>query len=132
MSLLSKDASSIPAMVGDAIEQLDKLVRNEVQLARAEISEKVGQAGIGVAYVAAAGVLMIPALVVLLMALALWLNDMGMSLVVSHLIAGAIGAGLSVVVALIGLNRLKPKSLTPTVTIYQIEQDAAAAREFVK
>jgi hypothetical protein len=132
MSLLSKDASSIPAMVGDAIEQLGKLVRNEVQLARAEISEKVGQAGIGVAYVAAAGVLMIPALVVLLMALALWLNDMGMSLVVSHLIAGAIGAGLSVVVALIGLNRLKPKSLTPTVTIYQIEQDAAAAREFVK
>ena len=57
---LSNDVRSIPALFGDAIEHLGKLVHNEVQLARAEISEKVAQAGMGVAYVAAAGVLMIP------------------------------------------------------------------------
>ena len=57
---LSDDFRTIPALFGDAIEQLGKLVHNEVQLARARISEKVTQAGTGIAYVAAAGVLMIP------------------------------------------------------------------------
>jgi hypothetical protein len=129
---LSNDVRSIPALFGDAIEQLGKLVHNEVQLARAEISEKVTQAGMGVAYVAAAGVLMIPALVVLLLTLALWLNDMGLSLVISHLIAAAIGAVVSVILGVVGLNRFKPEKLTPTVTIQQVERDVAAAKELAK
>lgn len=129
---LSNDVRSIPALFGDAIEQLGKLVHNEVQLARAEISEKVTQAGMGVAYVAAAGVLMIPALVVLLLTLALWLNDMGLSLVISHLIAAASGAVVSVILGVVGLNRFKPEKLTPTVTIQQVERDVAAAKELAK
>ena len=129
---LSNDVRSIPALFGDAIEQLGKLVHNEVQLARAEISEKVAQAGTGVAYVAAAGVVMIPVLVVLLIALALWLNQKGLSPVMSHLLAAAIGAGVSIVLGLVGLNRLKPEKLTPTVTIRQVERDVAAAKELAK
>jgi len=129
---LSNDVRSIPALFGDAIEHLGKLVHNEVQLARAEMSEKVAQAGMGVAYVAAAGVLMIPVLVVLLLTLALWLNDMGLSLVISHLLAAAIGAVVSVILGVVGLNRFKPEKLTPTVTIQQVERDVAAAKELAK
>ena len=129
---LSNDARSIPALFGDAIEQLGKLVSNEIQLARAEISEKVAQAGMGVVYVAAAGVLMIPVLVVLLITLALWLIQMGMSPVVSHLIAAAVGAVVSLILALVGFNHLKPEKLKPTVTIQQVERDVAAAKELAK
>jgi uncharacterized membrane protein YgcG len=129
---LSNDVYSIPALFGDAIERLGKLVHNEVQLARAEISEKVAQAGMGVTYVAAAGVLMIPVLVVLLITLALWLNDMGLSLVISHLIAAASAAVVSVILGVVGLNRFKPEKLTPTVTIQQVERDVAAAKELAK
>jgi hypothetical protein len=129
---LSDNVRSIPALFGDAIEQLGKLVSNEVQLARAELSQKVAQAAMGVAYVAAAGVLMIPVLVVLLLALALWLVEMGFSPIVSHLIAAAVGAAVSVIVGLVGLNRLKPEKLTPTVTIQQIERDVAAAKELAR
>jgi Putative Actinobacterial Holin-X, holin superfamily III len=129
---LSNDVHSIPALIGDAIEQLGKLVHNEVQLARAEMSEKVAQAGMGVTYVAAAGVLMIPVLVVLLITLALWLNDMGLSLVISHLIAAASGAVVSVILGVVGLNRFKAEKLTPTVTIQQVEHDVAAAKELAK
>src|SRR5688572_21070300 len=116
----SDNVRSIPSLFGDAIEQLGKLVSNEVQLARAELSQKVAQAAMGVAYVAAAGVLMIPVLVVLLLALALWLVEMGFSPIVSHLIAAEVGAAVSVILGLVGLNRLKPEKLTPTVTIQQI------------
>ena len=129
---LTNDVRSIPALFGDAIEQLGKLVSNEVQLARAEISEKVGQAGMGVAYVAAAGVLMIPVLVVLLITLALWLIQSGMSPIVSHLIAAAVGAVVSLILGVVGLNHLKPEKLTPTVTTQQLELDVAAAKELAK
>jgi hypothetical protein len=129
---LAKDIHTIPALFGDAIEQLGKLVHNEIQLARAEISEKVAQAGVGVAYVAAAGMLMIPVLVVLLITLALWLSQMGLSQVGSHLVAAAIGAGVSIVLGVVGMNRLKPEKLTPTVTIQQVEHDVAAAKEIAR
>ena len=129
---LSSDPRSIPELFGDAIEQLGKLVQNEVQLARAEISEKAAQAGMGAAYVAAAAVLCIPVLVLLLMAFALWLVQMGFSPVVSHLMAAAVGALLSVVLGLVGLNRLKPENLTPNVTLRQVKRDVAAAKEMVK
>ncbi len=36
---ISDDVRTIPALFGDAIEQLGKLVQNEVQLARAELTE---------------------------------------------------------------------------------------------
>src|ERR1700730_7664000 len=126
---LSNDVRSIPALFEDAIEHLGKLVHNEVQLARVEMSEKLAQAGMGVAYVAPPVVLIIPVLVVLLIPLALWLNDMGLSLVISHLIAAASGAVVSVILDVVGLNRFKAEKLTPTVTIQQVEHDVAAAKE---
>lgn len=129
---LSTDLRSIPALVGDAIEQLGKLVQNEVQLARVEISEKVVQAGMGLAYVAAAGILIIPVLVVLLIALALWFTQLGLSAVASHLLAAAVGACVSIVLGVIGLNKLKPEKLTPTVTLQQVERDVATAKELAK
>jgi Putative Actinobacterial Holin-X, holin superfamily III len=126
---ISNNARAIPALFSDAMEQLGKLVHNEVKLARAEINEKVVHAGIGVAYVAAAGVLMIPALVVLLIALAIWLSEMGMAPVGSYLTAGAVSAFISVMLGIIGLIRLKPEKLTPTVTIQQVGRDVAVAKE---
>ena len=59
---LSDDLHSIPRLVGDAVEQLAKLVQNEAQLARTELSEKLAQAGTGAAYLAAAGIFAIPVL----------------------------------------------------------------------
>ena len=44
---LSEDFNAIPKLFGDAVEQLGKLVQNEAQLARAELSQKITQAGIG-------------------------------------------------------------------------------------
>lgn len=129
---LSSDPRSIPELFGDAIEQLGKLVQNEVQLARAEIADKAAQAAMGAAYVGAAAILCIPVLVLLLMALALWLVQMGFSPVASHLIAAGVGALVSVVLAFVGLNRLKAENLTPTVTLRQVKRDVAAAKEMVK
>lgn len=130
---LSSDLHSIPELAGNAVEQLAKLVQNETQLARAEISQKLAQAGMGAAYIGAAAILLVPVLVVLLITLALWLNQaMGLSLIVSHLTAAIAGALVSALLALIGKSYLKPENLTPKVIIRQVERDMAAAKEMAK
>ncbi len=129
---LSSDIRSIPELFGNAVEQLGKLVQNEVQLARAEIFQKMTQAGMGAAYIAAAAILIIPVLVLLLITLALWLNQTGFTPVVSHLIAAAAGGLVSVVLAIVGMSYLKPENLAPNVTIQQVKRDVAAAKELAK
>jgi len=129
---LSNDLNAIPRLFGDAVEQLGKLVQNEVQLARAEISQKVTQASIGAAYVAGAAILSIPVLVVLLIALALGLTNLGMSPVIAHLAAAAGGAGISAILAMVGMSYLKPENLKPKVTMQQVERDVATAKEMTR
>lgn len=128
---LSSDLRSIPELFGDAAEQLGKLVQNEIQLARAEISQKMSQAGMGAAYIAAAGIMIIPVIVMLLFALALWLTQSGFSPIASYLIAAAAGGVVSVGLAFVGMSYLKPENLTPGVTVRQVERDVAAAKEMV-
>ena len=128
----SNPTKSIPSLFGEAIEQLGHHLADEVQLAKTEISEKLARAERGALYVAAAAVLMVPALVVLLLTLALWLTEMGLSPVISHLSAAALGGLISVVLGVTGLNRLNAKTLKPNRTIHQIDQDIVAARNLAK
>jgi hypothetical protein len=129
---VSEDLRVIPKLFGDAVEQLGKLVQNEAQLARAELGEKINQAGIGAAYVLCAAILCIPVLVVLLLALALWLTQLGFSPVAGHLAAAACGAVISVILALVGVSYLKPKNLKPRVTIQQVQRDVRTAKELTR
>ena len=129
---LSDDLYTIPRLFGDAVEQLGKLVQNEAQLARAEISQKITQAGIGAAYVIGAAILCIPVLVVLLIAFALSLGQHGLSPPLAHLAAAPCGAAITIVLAVIGMSYLKPENLKPKVTIRQVERDVATAKELAR
>jgi hypothetical protein len=129
---LSNDVREIPRLFGDAVEQLGKLVRNEAQLAQAELSQKVTQAGIGAAYIAGAAMLSVPVLVLALIALALWLGQMGVNPAVAHLVAAAVGLAVSVTLALVGKSYFTPANLTPKVTLRQVEKDVAAVKEMAR
>jgi VIT1/CCC1 family predicted Fe2+/Mn2+ transporter len=128
----STQTKSIPSLFGEAIEQLGRHFGTEVQLAKAELSERISRAEQGLAYLAAAAVLMIPVVVVLLLTLALWLSEFGLSPVLAHLAAALLGALLSVVLGICGLGRLKAKSLKLTKTAEQVNRDVALARSFTK
>jgi hypothetical protein len=129
---LSNDVREIPRLFGDAVEQLGKLVRNEAQLAQAELSQKVTQAGIGAAYIAGAAMLAVPVLVLALIALALWLGQMGLNPALAHLVAAAVGLAVSVILALVGKSYFTPANLTPKVTLRQVEKDVAAVKEMAR
>ena len=129
---LSDDLHAIPRLFGDAVAQVGKLVQNEAQLARAEMAQKITQAGIGIGYIAGAALLCVPVLVLLLLALALWLIELGLAPAVAHLAAAAGGALVCAILALIGARYLDSDNLKPKVTIQQVERDVAAAKELAR
>jgi hypothetical protein len=129
---LSGEFNVISRLFGDAVEQLGKLVQNEVELAKAELAQKISQASIGAAYLGAAAILAIPVLIVLLMSLALALIPLGLSPAMAHLAVAVCGAVICGVLAVIGISYLKAERLKPKVTMQQVQQDISTARELAQ
>jgi len=127
----ANDSRPVSELFSDALSQFSKLMRNELQLARAEMSMKAGQAMTAIALLAGAAIFLIPTLVLLLMALATWLVEIGITPSLAHLIAGVAGLLVVAIVGGIGLNRLKTDTFVPQRTLDQLQQDAAAAKEHV-
>ncbi len=128
----SPGSRSIPELFSDAVGQLAKLIGNEFDLARAELSEKASHAGKAAAMIGAGGVVLIPALVLLLFAFSAALIRSGLSEPVAYLISGLAAALLSAVLIAVGMSRLSGGTLKPQVTLDQIGRDEAAAKEMVK
>jgi hypothetical protein len=126
------NSRSIPELLSDAVGQLAKLVGNEFELARAEISDKASQAGRAAAMIGAGTVIMIPALVLLLFAIAAALIRAGLSEPVAYLLTGIGAAVISAALIGIGLNRLSGDALKPSVTLDQVQRDKVAAKEMVR
>jgi hypothetical protein len=123
---------SIPDLFSDAVGQLAKLIGNEFELARAELSEKARMVGNAAALIGAGAVIMIPALVLLLFAVAAALMHAGLSDPVAYLLTGVGAAALSAILIWVGLNRLSGDALKPTVTLEQVKRDQMAAKEMVR
>jgi len=125
------DLRSVPELISHALSQVSRLIRDEIQLAKAEISNNLTKAAVGVGMLAGSAVIMIAALVLFLLALAAWLVQLGMSPPIAYLLAGIAGAVIAGGLAWIGLGRLKPENLTPRRTIEQLQRDAAVVKEHV-
>lgn len=129
---MSDPNDSIPHLFGNAIEQLGKLLANEVQLAKAELAQKMALAGKGAAMLGAAAVLCIPTLVMLLITLALFLVQMGLSPVAAYLISTGVGLVATVALGMSGMSYFKADNLKLKVTTQQLDRDLATAKELAK
>jgi hypothetical protein len=127
----SPNSRSIPELFSDAVGQLAKLVGNEFELARAELSEKASQAGRAAAMIGAGAVILMPALVLLLFAVSAALIRGGFSEPVAYLLTGAGAALISAVLIATGMSRLSGDALKPSVTLDQVQRDKVAAKEMV-
>ena len=128
----SQDRRSIPELLSDAMSQLAKLIGNEFELARTELSEKAGLVGRGIAMIGAGAVILIPALVLLLFAISAALIRSGLSEPLAYLLTGAGAALVSAALRGIGLSRLSGDALKPSMTFDQVERDKIAAKEMVR
>lgn len=130
--MVSPPNRSIPDLFSDAVGQLAKLIGNEFELARAELAEKASQFGRAAAMIAAGAIILMPALVLVLFAIASALMRAGISDPLAYLLTGGGAAAVSAILIWLGLNRLSGEALKPSLTLDQVQRDKLAAKEMVR
>ncbi|WP_426435456.1 phage holin family protein [Bradyrhizobium genosp. P] len=117
------DLRHVSGLVSDAIAQFAKLFQTEVDLAKAELSEKVQKLGGAVGLLVGGAVLVIPAITMGLLALSSALIAAGWSQPLSYLTSAIVAAVISGALFAVGINRLDARKLAPRETIRQLEKD---------
>lgn len=129
-----KEDRSIGSLLADLTNDLTALVRKEIQLAKAEMSEKATQVGNGVmatvigAVVCLAGLLVLLAAAVLALGEGIGWNPLWLPPLIIGLIVGVIGVALLIK----GRSNLKATNLTPERTVSSLRKDSQIAQERFK
>jgi uncharacterized membrane-anchored protein len=123
------DDRSLKELFGDLTHSVTNLFRKEIELARAETSEKISQAGVAAGSIAAGGILALAALMVLLQALVIALTELGLAPGLASLIVGGVVAIIAFALIYKGINDLKGSNLAPTRTVESLRQDAHMVKE---
>jgi uncharacterized membrane protein YqjE len=120
---------STGGLLSDALSHVSSLVRNEVDLARAEVSENATKAAVAVGVLVGGVVISLAALNVLTAALVAALTEAGIPAGWSALIVGVALAAVAISMITKGMNDLKATSLAPTRTAKNVKRDAEALKE---
>jgi hypothetical protein len=120
---------SAAGLLSDAIAHMSSLVRKEVDLARAEVSENATRAGAALGFLAGGLVIALVALNVLAAALVAGLAEWGLEPGWASLIVGLVLAAIALAMALKARNDLKLTSIAPTRTVKNVQRDAQALKE---
>jgi hypothetical protein len=120
----------VSALLSDLAGETSTLVRQEIALFKAELSEKLTRMGVGTGALVAAGVIAFSGWLALLAAAILGLSHVlapWLSALVVGVVVIALGAGL----ALFGKSRLKADALVPRRTLNSLREDEAWIRDQV-
>jgi hypothetical protein len=126
---------SLIALFSDLFRETSTLVRQEAELAKAEISEKVSEVGKGIAALAIGGAIVFAGFIVLLFAAS---NGLAMMLPEEHanwlapLIVGLAVMVLGFIALGIGKHELSRTNFTPSRTLDSLRQDGQLIKEHVK
>src|ERR687891_1747447 len=122
---------SLKDLLADLTENITTLFRKEIQLARAETSEKITQVGVAIGAIAGGAILALAALIVLLQALVIGIAAAGVPPGWASLIVGVIVAVIAYVLIHKGTSDLKASNLAPSRTVDSLKRDAQVAKEQV-
>ena len=124
------DERSLSRLVGDSIADLSRLLRTEVSLAMAEASEKLVIVAGSAKLIAAGVAILIPALVLILLAVAAGLVQLGVPPALGYLCTGLAGALVAYLFLRTGFVALSSDSLRPRVILSELQRDKVTAKEF--
>ena len=119
---------SVAALLSDLATETGMLVRQEIALLRAELSEKLGRLGLGAGAIAAGGLVAFSGWLVLLAAAVLGLSNLvapWLAALIVGVVVLAIGAGL----LFFGKSRLDSEALVPRRTLNSLREDEAWIRD---
>jgi ABC-type multidrug transport system fused ATPase/permease subunit len=122
---------SLGELFSDFTRELSTLLRQEVQLAKTEVTQNVSKLAKSAIFMVAGGVVAWLALHALIAAAILGLISSGMSGWLAALVVGGILLLLGGILAFMGISALKKANLAPKETIQTLKEDARWAREQV-
>jgi putative superfamily III holin-X len=133
MPELRQQERSIGELFGQLTQDMTLLVRQEVQLARSELSEKLSRFGTNLISVAAGGLVAYMGAWALVAALIIALHELAdISPWVSALIVGIVLAIVGYAMLKRGLSELKRVDLTPRRTVENIRDDVQSIKNDVQ
>jgi hypothetical protein len=118
-----REGRTLPELVAQLTGDLTDLVRKESELIRTEVSEKVNRAGKAVGDIAAGGLLLIAALLVLLQALVLALSKL-MDPIWAALIVAVGVAAVGYILLRAGMKAISLDGLKPERSSRQLQKNA--------
>lgn len=128
----AREDRSLPSLISDLTQETYTLVRKEVALAKAEMSQKVSQLGSGIASLAVGGAIAFAGVLLLLWAI---VNSLAQVLPpdkaawLSPLIVGGIVAVIGVILLMKGKSSLDAHNLVPQRTLNSLQRDKNLAKE---
>jgi len=126
-----KDERSLGELFAELARETSVLVRQEVELAKTEMTQKVSQVGRDAGTIGIGGAIAYAGLLVLISAVILGLGEI-MPLWLSALLVGLVVAILGSIVIQRGVSALKRADLTPRQTIQSLKEDTEWAKEQTK
>ena len=126
-----KDDRSLGELFGDLSKETGELLRQEVELAKTEMSAKASRIGKDIASLAVGGAIAYAGLLFILAALALLLAEV-IPAWAAVLIVGLVVAGIGYFLVQKGLSAMKREDLAPKQTIATLKEDTEWAKEQVR
>jgi hypothetical protein len=123
-----RDERSLGELFAELSRQTSALVRQEVDLAKTEMTQKAREVGKDAGFMAAGGAVVYAGLLVLLAALVLLLG-LWIPMWVSALIVGVVVLGIGGFLVLLGRDRLTKTTMAPQQTVDTLKEDVRWARE---
>jgi hypothetical protein len=116
-------------IAGEALKDVAALLQAELELLRAEISEKLTFTALSVLLIGAGALLLMATIVLLLQAAIAGLVAYGLSMTVAILVVAAATLVVGASLVWFGVNRLSLDRLTPTKTLDQLQKDSTIATQ---
>jgi hypothetical protein len=128
-----RDEKSLGQLFGDLSRQLGTLVRKEIELARTEMTTRATTVGREAAMIGAGGAVAYAALLIGLVAIALFLWEvLGLPAWLAFLIVAIVVGIIAAVLIQRGRTALAKANLAPEKTIETLKEDAEWAKQQVK
>ena len=126
------DDRSLGELFGELARELTALVRQEVALARTEMTQKASQVGKNLGFLAVGGAIAYAGFLALVATVIIGLGQAGLPWWLSALIVGLVVAGTGAFLVQKGLAALKQVNLAPRQTIDTLKEDKEWAKRQVQ
>lgn len=129
---ISASSGTADRSLGELFSELTRetttLVRQEVALAKTEMSHKAAEVGKDVGFLAAGALVAYAGFLVLIAMLVIALVQLGVTPWLAALVIGVVVLGAGGILVRAGLTKLKAQSLAPEKTMETLEEDAQWAK----